>query len=373
MKNNTLYLGIALCGLLLSCSHKDVVPQPPPQDSSVVRAAIAEDLKIIPRGIDFSKAPEVVAFGSCADQDAPQPIWKTIGDNSPDLFLFMGDNIYSNRPEQKPLSDQYWKLARLTDFKKFREKVPLMVIWDDGDYGKKDGGADFDGKENSKKEFLKFWPYVKDSLAFNQGGIYHAKIIGGAKKKQPSLQVIMLDTRYFRSPLKPNPDTSNPLKQYVANEDPQATVLGQEQWLWLEEQLKRPADVRLIVSSIQLIPEGHGFEKWANFPKEKEKFLNLLKRLQTKNVFILSGDRHFGIISKQEVKGYGPLWEVTSSSINRAKDLDETDPSYVGTLIKSENFGLANIDWKKRKIKFELKNIKNEVLNSVELPLKLAH
>lgn len=358
---------------LTSCLHREVLSQPAPQDASTVRAAIAEDLRIIPRGIDFSKPPEVVAFGSCADQNSPQPIWKSIGENSPDLFLFMGDNIYASGPGQKSMSEQYWKLSRITDFRSFREKVPFMVTWDDGDYGQRDGGADFNEKEASKKEFLRFWPYVKDSLAFNQGGIYHAKIIGGAKKKQPSLQVIMLDTRYFRSPLKANPDTSDRLKKYVPNDDPQATILGQEQWQWLEEQLHRPADVRLIVSSIQLIPEGHGFEKWSNFPKEKEKFLNLLKRLQVKNVFILSGDRHLGIISKQNIKDYGTLWEVTASSLNRSSDLNETDSSYVGTPIKTENFGLALIQWKKRKITFQLKNAKNEILNSVDVPLKLGH
>jgi alkaline phosphatase D len=226
----------------------------------------------------------------------------------------------------------------------------------------------------SKKEFLNFWPYVKDSLGFNQGGIYHAKIIGGVKKKQPSLQVIMLDTRYFRSPLKRNPEVEkDPLKQYLPNTDPQATILGEQQWTWLEEQLARPADVRFIVSSIQVIPEQHGFEKWANFPKEKERLLNLLKKTQVKNVFILSGDRHLGIISKQEVKGYGPLYEITSSSINRPSKLEETDPSYIGKPIPSENFGLALIQWKNHKITFQLKNIKNETLNSVDVPIKLVH
>lgn len=362
----------AAFSLIASCKHKDVVP--PPQSAETIRASIAQDLNIIPRGIDFSKAPETVAFGSCANQDAPQPIWPVIGANSPDLFLFMGDNIYANRPEQKPMSQQYWKLAKLTDFKTFREKVPFLVTWDDGDYGQNDGGMDYEGKETSKKEFLKFWPYVKDSLSLNQGGIYHAKIIGGAKKKQPSLQVIMLDTRYFRSPLKQNPNAATePLKKYVPNDDPQATILGAQQWDWLEEQLQRPADARFIVSSIQFIPETHGFEKWSNFPKEKERLLNLLRKTQAKNVFIMSGDRHLGIISKQEVKGYGPLYEITASSINRPSDLDETDPSYIGTPIKSENFGLALIQWKKKKITFQLKNIKNEILNSVDVPLKLAH
>ena len=371
MKFRFLSLGLAL-SFVFSCAQKDTVP--PPQSPETVRAAIAQDLSIIPRGIDFSKAPEVVAFGSCANQDAPQPLWPVIASNSPELFLFMGDNIYANRPEQKPMSQQYWKLTKISTFKNFREKVPFLVTWDDGDYGQSDGGADYSEKEVSKKEFLNFWPYVKDSLGFNQGGIYHAKIIGGVKKKQPSLQVIMLDTRYFRSPLKPNPDVEKePLKQYIPNEDPKATMLGEQQWIWLEEQLKRPADVRFIVSSIQFIPEQHGFEKWANMPKEKERFINLLKKTQAKNVFILSGDRHIGIISKQEIKGYGPLYEITASSINKNSTLEETDTAYIGKPFLQENFGVALLQWKNRKVTFQLKNIKNEIINSIDVPIKMAH
>jgi alkaline phosphatase D len=43
-----------------------------------------------------AKPPSLVkriAFGSCALQDRPQPIWDVISTAKPDLFLFIGDNI----------------------------------------------------------------------------------------------------------------------------------------------------------------------------------------------------------------------------------------------------------------------------------------
>ena len=37
-----------------------------------------------------------IAFGSCAKQDKPQPIWDAVVETKPQLFLFIGDNIYGD-------------------------------------------------------------------------------------------------------------------------------------------------------------------------------------------------------------------------------------------------------------------------------------
>lgn len=347
---------------------------------------MAEDLSVIPRGVDYSTPPETIAFGSCANQEAPQPIWKTILKSNPDVFLFMGDNVYETKTSPDTLRDEYDKLKSIPEFREFRNKIPFLVTWDDHDFSQNDGGRENPLKEMAKKEFIRFWPYVKDSLSLSQSGVYHAKIIGGPIeerkkrrgrivtkliKKQPAVQVIMLDTRYFRSPLvMDTPDPVTGKAYFKPTNDPKATILGDEQWEWLEEQFKRPAEVRILVSSIQVLPEGHKREKWGNFPKEKEKLLNMIKTLKLKNVFLLSGDRHFGVISKQDLKDYGPLYEITASSLNREATIDESDPAYLNPIFKKENFGLAHIDWHQKKIKFELRNLQDEVVQSLELPLK---
>lgn len=339
-----------------------------PPAKFVYKPPVFNDL--VPRGLDFANAPEVIAFGSCANQEAPQPIWDTIVKNNPDLFIFSGDNVYASAKEAKPISTQYKKLNQIKEFRSFREKIPFLVTWDDHDYGMNDAGADNPDKEEAKKDFLNQWPYVKDSIKLNQGGIYHAKLLGGVKKKSPVVQVILLDTRWFRSPLKPANDPANPKKKYVANEDKGASLLGEEQWHWLERQLLKPANVRIVVSSIQFVADGHGFEKWGLFPKEKDRFIQLLKRTNTKNLFIVSGDRHRGTIAKMDIKGWGPLFDITASSINKPTDLDEEDPSYVGPQIKKENFGLALIDWHKKRIRFEVRDIENNIINKIETSLK---
>ena len=67
-------------------------------------------------------------------------------------------------------------------------------------------------------------------------------------------QVILLDTRWFRSAFQPTPNYgASGMERYVPDPDLSKTMLGMEQWSWLEEKLLEPADLRLIVSSIQVI------------------------------------------------------------------------------------------------------------------------
>ena len=349
-------------------------------DKKSEAAKINKSNRITPRGLDYSKTVDKFAFSSCANQDQPQPIWKTILAQDPNLFIFMGDNIYASRPEQRPFSEQYNKLDKIPEYRDVREKIPIMAIWDDHDYGQNDGGRDNPDKEMARKEFLNYWNYVRDSIGLNQGPLYHSKIIGGTsidKKRRrqisktvPSVHFIMLDTRWNRDPLIKNTDETQPLKKYLPNPDPKATILGETQWEWLEEELKKPVDLKILVSSIQVIAEDHGFEKWGNFPKEKEKLYDLIKKTKPKNLVILSGDRHFGAVAQTEIKGWGTLYDLTASSINKDSDLDEKDSSYQGEIYKKENFGLASIDWTARNVKFEIKDIDGKTVNAVELKIK---
>ncbi len=359
---------------MLSCSSEPTVSNAKPsKPGQAANKEESETEDLSPRGVDYSQVPEKIAFGSCANQDQPEPIWKTILQDSPDLFLFMGDTVYASSPAQQPIGDQYKKLSQIPEFKIFREKIPIMATWDDNDFGTNDGGADSPSKFQARREFLQFWPYVKDAIPFQQEGVFHSKILGGlvtGKKRRlkingPSLQVIMLDTRTYRSSLEKNPDPAAVVGPYVATKDTTKTILGEEQWTWLEEQLKRPANFRILVSSIQVIPTEHGFEKWANFPHERLRLFQLLKKLKITNLVILSGDRHFAAISQAELKGAGNLLEITSSSLNRPGTLqEEKDPAYQSAIYNKENYGLASFDWKKKTAKFEIKDLQGKVVQS---------
>lgn len=353
---------ILLLLLLTSCSHPLKTNPPHSEGSSPKDIYVSQ---IPTRGLDFSAALTKVAFGSCANQDQPEPLWKDIAAARPDLFLFLGDNVYASSPSQQPIAEQYKKLDAIPEYLELRKSVPFMATWDDHDYGQRDGGADWSGKENARRDFLNYWSYARNSLPLEQGGVYHAKILGPKKK---TVQIIMLDTRYYRSPLIESPGNEGKAMNYVAQET--GTILGENQWQWLEEQLKRPADLRFIVTSIQLIANDPPYEKWGNFPKERQRFFDLLKKTRTKNAILLSGDRHIASVSKIDLEDYGPLYEITSSSINRANNFNDADRHYIGNTYNKENFGLAQIDWKRKKVLIEVRGFSGEVANKVEINFK---
>lgn len=317
------------------------------------------------REIDSSVRMDRVAFGSCANQDEPQPIWKAIEAARPDLFLFTGDNIYGSWSGQQPIAEQYRKLDQVKEYRVVREKVPFMATWDDHDFGQRDGGNDWSGKDAARTDFTNYWTYTRTSLPLEQGGVYHAKILG---PKSQRTQVIMLDTRYYRSPLKERPGFEGKAINYIPQDE--GTILGEAQWQWLEAELKKPAEVRFVVSSIQLIADDPKFEKWGNFPKERQRFFDLIKSTRAKNVVLISGDRHIASIAKLNLPGYGDLYDVTASSLNRPNKYPDADSHYVGSTFNQENFGLAEINWQNKKIFVQIRDLHGAPVNTVEIKLK---
>ena len=398
-------LVITAWGAVTACQHTSPLI-PNPYEAAAQPQKKRDSLGLVPRGLDLSNAPKKIAFSSCAVQDRPQPIWTQISNEKPDLMIMMGDNIYATKDDKKTQIEMYKQLAQIPEYKKARESIPFMATWDDNDFGVRDGGADNVNKEEARKAFWFHWPYVKDSTLLDQPGIFHSKVLGGTKEGRgrrahvtQSVHVIMLDTRWNRSPLKladvntvkdstptstanatatpssasttQTPTTPPAVKmEYAPNEDPKATILGAEQWDWLEDQLREPADLKILVSSIQVIANDHGFEKWGNFPLERQKLFNLIAKVKPKNLIIFSGDRHMASIAKTEIKGWGTLYDVTASAINNSKGYTEKDSSYLAESYGENNFGLMTIDWAKHTALIEIKNIEDKTVQQLDFKLK---
>jgi alkaline phosphatase D len=189
------------------------------------------------------------------------------------------------------------------------------------------------------------------------------------------VQVILLDTRYFRSPLARDPDLSPDQGRYKPSDDPAATMLGDEQWKWLEAQLREPADLRLLVSSIQVLSDEHHFEKWGNLPRERQRLLDLLRDTKAAGVIILSGDRHRAEISLLNEGVPYPLYDVTASALNMSHPIDKPEPNSLrqGELVMDNNFGLLTIDWNKAdpEINIQLRDLSDKVRVESSASLKV--
>ena len=294
---------------------------------------------------------ETIKFGlgSCLDQNYPQPIWTSIEKEKLNFFVFLGDNVYGDLPSGSLIKMKYAYKKQRSILPEFLDQMEVYSIWDDHDFGINDGGGDYKLKKNSKKMFLDFWEIPKNDIRHKREGVYFSdkKIFYDKKFK-----LIFLDTRYFRSKLIKENDT------YIKNED--GTILGKEQWNWFYEELKDDFDFLIVFSSIQILAEDHRFEKWSNFPSEKNKLLDYLHEFKGKTLLV-SGDRHRGGMYKKN-----NLIEITASSLNKPGSFDfESDRYLVGKTFPEENYGTIEIS--KTAIKVNLKSISGELLNSITI------
>ena len=297
-----------------------------------------------PRLNDKRTRVSTIAFGSCSKQSKPQPILDLISELNPAAFIYLGDNIYGDTRDMNVLKQKYEKLGNKPEFQRLRREVRLLATWDDHDFGENDAGRHYPFKEASKEIFLDFWGIPEDSERRQHTGIYDAIIL---ERLQVKVQVILLDTRTFRDDLihNTNKDKKGPYKNdYQPNPSPDSTFLGAEQWAWLEEQLKVEADLRIIASSNQFSHEYNGWESWTNVPHEQKKMLKLSKKTQANGVVFISGDVHWGELSKYENKHTYPIYDVTSSGLTQSWHNTEPNKHRIGLPVRKNNFGVIEIE-----------------------------
>ena len=309
-----------------------------------------------------------IALGSCIDQDRPAPIWDTIVAAKPDLFIFGGDNVYCEMPyTQDRLRRAYAQAAESPGMSRLRRSVPHLAIWDDHDYGLNDGGAEFAFKTQAKAEFIAFWKLPPGDPRHSREGLYHAQVFGPVGQQ---VQVILLDARWFRSPWKRTDQRDAPGKErYIPDDSPRKTMLGEEQWRWLEVQLRQPAQVRLLVSGIQVVADGHGWERWGNLPRERERLYRLIGSTGAQGVVLLSGDRHIGALYRQSAGTPYPLVEMTSSGITHPwRTASEAGPNRLGELFTDFHFGTVDIDWDGGAVALSIRDIDGKPQRTASLP-----
>ncbi len=301
--------------------------------------------------LDATEPVRVIAFGSCANQTRAQPIWDAVLASAPDLFVFLGDNIYADTDDMALLRAAYAQLGAQPGFQRLRARVPIVATWDDHDYGFNDVGAEHTAKQGSKQAFLDFFGEPAHSERRTRaGGIYTAYTVGPPGQR---VQIILLDTRWDRSPLNRVSDAELAARRqrnvgpYAPVTDPAARLLGEDQWQWLADQLRQPAELRIVATSIPFLQEGTGWEIWANFPAERQRLLDLIQASAAHGVLFITGDTHRAQFSRLAEGTPYPLWEINSSGLTENVDPARVAPdsNRLGDYYVGDNFGLIRIDW----------------------------
>ncbi|MEZ5946535.1 MAG: alkaline phosphatase D family protein [Hyphomonas sp.] len=357
---------LALMIGLASCQTPGPISIPgitrPPQSADEALEAYYRTLPddfypVAPEGLPLPAADAAltrILVGSCLNEEKEDnQALRSVAATPADLFLMIGDNVYgdmdgrayrSNEAELDELRESFRDLAVRPDFQAVRAAHPMMVAWDDHDMGANDGGKHFPFRRLAERIHERFWGIANEDVGA-WPGTYYARTFGPVGKRA---QVIMLDTRFFRSDLTETDQYGAKGKErYVPSADPNQDMLGNDQWTWLENQLQKPADLRFIVSSIQVLPTAHGWESWDKLPEERQRLYKLVADTQANGVVFVSGDRHTAFLYKDDGVLPYPAYEMTASSFNQsfATESDETDPAQIGAGYPPNNYGSIDIDW----------------------------
>jgi len=310
------------------------------------------------------KADFVLAFGSCNRTDLPNYLWDDILNSKPDVWVWGGDNIYADTNDMVELREMYQQQTEKKEYKELVATTDIIGTWDDHDYGLNDGGVEFEAKAGSQLEFLNFMNVPLNSPLRHREGVYRSKKY---KVRGTVINIIILDTRYFRTPLSSDTETNKRIKP---NRYGVGTMLGAVQWNWLENELEQSkADFNIIVSSVQYLSQEHGFETWGNFPHEVDRLSRLISDSNAKGVIVLSGDRHISEFSRTTLKGMKyPLIDFTSSGLTHAYRGFTGEPNQyrIGEVVSTESFGILEFDLRAKKVDFKIVGDNGEVLANLE-------
>jgi len=343
--------------LIISFSCKQNTPE---TNLGVDENTISDDAEVKKEIPEFTDITFV--FASCNDQNMEQPLWKPIIESKPNVFIWGGDNIYADTDDMKKMKADYNKIKTNPDYVTLSKRTQIIGTWDDHDYGKNDAGSEWPLKAEAQDLFFDFIGIAEKNYRRNKEGVYYSQLFHSLNG---SVNVILLDTRYFRSPLKNNPEEG---KRYIPWEKGEGgTILGDTQWKWLAKELEDEKPIfTVIVSSIQFLADEHDWEKWGNHPDEVEKMYQTLKNAKSKNILMLSGDRHLAEFSVAEVEGLDyPLIDFTASGMTKTYPDSpfEANRYRVGDQVRQLNFGLLKFDFRNEKVTMEIRGEENHVFD----------
>jgi len=307
-----------------------------------------------------------IAFGSCNDQAREQPLWAPIRETTPDLWVWLGDNVYADTDNMRAMDSTYAVQKQHPGYRALRQDTRVIGTWDDHDYGANDAGRSYPKRDSSQQLFLDFFDVPDDDPRRRREGVYSAHTFGPPDRR---VKIILLDTRYHRAPITRDPNSS---QRYYPNAE--GDILGAEQWDWLERELRASdARITLVGTSIQAVSSQHPWEKWSNFPQARRRLFDVIRRSGTPGVILLSGDRHKAELSRHDEAIDYPLYDFTSSGLTHYVS-PESEPNRhrVGAYVTALNFGLITIDWDAAPVTLdlEIRGTENEsrFQHTIQLP-----
>ena len=275
-----------------------------------------------------------VAFGSCCriQLDAEQPIWNAVRALEPDMFFWLGDNIYGDSDEPAALADLYGRGRVVERLAPLLRSTPQLAIWDDHDFGYNNSDGLSPYKAASLKLFKDFWANPSYGEA-NNPGVYFRQSYGG-------VDFFFLDGRYHRDPIETTDRAGK-------------SMLGAAQKAWLKRELAAS------VAPFKVLVSGGGWssaeneedgDSWGVFLTERNEIFDFIRDRDIGGVFCISGDSHMGELNciPRSAEGGYDIYDFCSSPLAQMpanKNTRQTPEVRVrDTWTRSVNVGLMRFD-----------------------------
>jgi alkaline phosphatase D len=259
-----------------------------------------------------------------------EEIFDSIAATSPDLMLWLGDNLYLREPEwtsPEGINRRYRYYRTHPAMRKVWTAAPHVAIWDDHDFGPDNADASFSGKGWTLEMFRRYWPLPYSMPA---GGMY-------GMVTQGDVDIFLLDDRSNRYP-------------NAWPEGPDKVMYGGTQMQWLKAALSvSKAPFKLVAGGSQFWNGLGRAESWARYPAEQQDLRRFLDERRIPGVVFLSGDRHFAQMYRMERPGLYPLYELTTSPLTAGPtanlgEAERQHPDMVpGTLFQDRNFAMLTV------------------------------
>lgn len=257
----------------------------------------------------------ILTFGSCNSfwDKEPGTIFEQVVDLTPDVWVWVGDAAFTDFKEfptffckeHEDCVKRTFSIAKnMPTYAALRNSTRVIGTWNDHDYGRTDGGKKYPQKNVMQRLWLDFMDEPQESPRRTRNGIYESYYLDDMKK----VKIILLDARFNR----------DEKKAFALNDD--LDILGDEQWLWLENELKgNQAEFIVIASGSQILPDDRLVpDSWST--KSRDKLVGLIKKYKVGGVVLLSGDVMYAEMMKHPCKervGF-ELHEFTSSGLTQS-------------------------------------------------------
>lgn len=274
-----------------------------------------------------------IGFGSCAriQEDPIQQIWLVVNDAKPELFFWLGDNVYADTHSLDIFQEEYRRQRMVPAAQPVLTSVPQLATWDDHDYGLNNHDRTSPVKEVGLSAFKQYWANPSYGLPGTPGVFF--------KYSYGAVDFFVLDGRYYRDP---NADPDRPGK----------TMLGHRQLGWLKDGLKEStATFKVLVSgSGWSRAKGPGGDAWSSFLYERDTLFSFIRDEEIQGVVLMSGDTHVAeanCIPFSEQGGYD-FYDLTSSPLAQtpSDDWQERRPEIRirNPVFEAANFGVIDFD-----------------------------